>query len=113
MAYDFLRPNEVVLKECAANKNQLLFAMFQMGKLILTNQRLIYKSFYFSFGSHFDKIELVNISTSGKGFNILFPSPNLLRIITTDGTTYEYVLPKSKVWANDISNAILNAKGVN
>lgn len=107
MSYSFMRPNEIIIMERGANHVKFLFV--KSGNLVLTNQRLIFSPYL---SSKVVGIELAKITAARKSFKILYPSPCLLKVETTDGETFEFVVPKTKLWESNISNAILNAKGV-
>lgn len=88
MAYKFLNANEQVLMEGKANKTVFL-GVNKGGTLILTNQRLIFKT---TLSSKLDEIPLTSITTSADSFNVLIPSGNMIKVCTNDGKTHQFLV---------------------
>lgn len=88
MAYKFLNANEQVLMEGKANKTVIL-GINKGGTLILTNQRLIFKT---TFSSKLDEIPLTSITVSADSFNLLIPSGNMIKVCTKDGKTHQFLV---------------------
>lgn len=109
MANKFLNANEQILMEGKANKTVFL-GVNKGGTLILTTQRLIFKT---SLSSKIDDIPLTSISTSADSFNVLIPSSNMIKVCTTDGKTHQFlVVGKQKEdWKKALSNVVNMLKG--
>lgn len=106
MDFDFLLPSEEILKEGGANLQQF-GGINKGGKMILTNERIIFKAHAFNLGSKLDIINLSDIVMTGNTINIFTPSPNMIQVKTTDGTQYQFVVTKKdkEEWLNQISQA--------
>ncbi len=104
--YSFLNPGESILMEGNANMQQVL-GINKGGKLILTNQRLVFLAHAFNVGSKFDEIPLSSIAMSGNSFNLFVPTPNMIKVVTTDGSQYQFVVTKKQrdVWVQQICGA--------
>lgn len=90
--YNFLRQSEVIVMEGNANKT-VFMGVNAGGKLILTNERLIFKH------TLTNKIEDVNINDiffGGKDFNIFIPSKNMIKIMTKHGKEYQFLVEGKK-----------------
>lgn len=109
MAYKFLNANEEVLMEGKANKTVFL-GVNKGGTLILTNQRLIFKT---ALSSKLDVISLTSISTSTDSFNVLIPSGNMIKVCTKDGKTHQFlVVGKQKEdWKRVLTKVVNTLKG--
>lgn len=107
---DFLLPDEQILMQGSANKRQLGGLASKGGTLILTNQRLIFKAHIFNIGSSFDEIPLSDIATGENTLNILMPTPNMIRVITKDGTNHGFVVTgkQKDEWKEKINNLVRN-----
>lgn len=94
MAKDqFLRPGERLLMEGPANMQQVAVLGFNKGgKLYLTDQRLVFLAHALNFGSKFDEIPLSDIAVTGGTFNLLVPTPNMIKVITKDKREYKFVV---------------------
>ena len=91
MNYKFLQQGETIIIEGSANKMQFL-GINKGGQLILTNRRLIFKAHALNFGSKFDEIPLSEITRTDKKLNIFCPTPNMIKICTLNGKTYQFVV---------------------
>lgn len=111
-SYDFLDPGEQILMEGAANKKQFL-GVNKGGKLVLTNRRLVFIAHALNLGSKYDEISFSSIAVSGNTINLLLPTPNLIKVITKDGRTNEFVVTgkQKEEWKLKISQAIQIYKG--
>ncbi|MBQ9078951.1 MAG: hypothetical protein IJY29_05205 [Ruminococcus sp.] len=109
MAYKFLNANEQVLMEGKANKTVLL-GVNKGGTLILTNQRLIFKT---ALSSKLDEIPLGSILNSADSFNVLIPSGNMIKVCTKDGKTHQFlVVAKQKEdWKRVLTTVVNTLKG--
>ncbi len=109
MAYNFLNVNEQVLMEGKANKTVFL-GVNKGGTLILTNQRLIFKT---TLLSKIEEIPLSSILTSDDSFNVLIPSGNMIKVCTTDGKTHQFlVVGKQKEdWKKALSAVVNMMRG--
>lgn len=109
MSYNFLNANEQVLMEGKANKTVVL-GVNKGGTLILTNQRLIFKT---TLLSKIEEIPLSSISTSADSFNVLIPSGNMIKVCTTDGKTHQFlVVGKQKEdWKRALSTVVNMIRG--
>jgi hypothetical protein len=109
MAYNFLNPNEQILMEGRANKTVIL-GVNKGGTLILTNQRLIFKT---TLLSKIEDIPLSSISSSDDSFNVLIPSGNMIKVCTTDGKTHQFlVVGKQKDdWKRALSTVVNIIRG--
>ena len=109
MAYKFLNANEHVLMEGKANKTVFL-GVNKGGTLILTNQRLIFKT---ALSSKLDEIPLASILTSADSFNVLIPSGNMIKVCTKDGKKHQFlVVGKQKEdWKRALSAVTEMLKG--
>lgn len=87
MAY-ILNANEKILMEGKANKIVFLGAN-KGGTLILTNQRLIFKSVL---STKIEAIPITSISRSADSLNALIPSGNMIKVCTTDGKTHQFLV---------------------
>ena len=107
---DFLLPDEQIVMQGSANKRQLGGLASKGGTLILTNQRLIFKSHIFNIGSSFDAIPLSDIATGENTLNILMPTPNMIRVITKDGTNHGFIVTgkQKDEWKEKINNLVHN-----
>lgn len=108
--YAFLAPGETVLMEGRANMQQLnIPPVDKGGKLILTNRRLVFIAHAFNFGSKFDEIPLSEIAITGNDFNLLMPTPNMIRVVMKDGEQYEFVVTgaQKEAWKQKIAEAAL------
>ncbi len=95
-----LKANEVVVK--AGNSNHIIDRKSIHGKLILTNQRVYFKSFKNN-GENFDKEILPQEIKEIMFFNTKFFIPNGLNIIPKIGNELRFTIKKRNSWA-----AILN-----
>jgi len=113
MKYTFLNPGESVLMEGSANMQQLL-GVNKGGKLILTNQRLVFIAHALNIGSKFDEIPLSAIAVSGNSFNVFVPTPNMIKVVTTDGSQYQFVVTKKQrdEWVQNIYQAAMNLRSM-
>ncbi len=109
MAYKFLNANEQVLMQGKANKTVFL-GINKGGTLILTNQRLLFKTV---FSKTPEEIPLNMISTSGDSFNVLIPSGNMIKVCTKDGKKHQFlVVGKQKEdWKRALLNVIQSLQG--
>lgn len=109
MAYNFLNANEHVLMEGKANKTVVL-GVNKGGKLILTNQRLIFKGLL---SSKIDEIPLSAISTSSDSFNLLIPSGNMIKVCTNDGKTHQFLVvgKQKEEWKRCLETVVNMLKG--
>ena len=109
--YDFLNPGEQIQMEGPANKQQFL-GINKGGRLILTNQRLVFLAHALNLGSKFDEIPFSQIAVSGKTLNIFCPSPNMIKVITLDGKSHQFVVSgKQKAeWLQKISELVQKYK---
>ena len=107
---DFLLPDEQIVMQGSANKRQLGGLASKGGTLILTNQRLIFKAHSFNIGPSFDEIFLSDIDKGENTLNILMPTPNMIRVITKDGTNYSFVVTgkQKDEWKEKINNIVCN-----
>ncbi len=109
MAYNFLNANEQVVMEGKANKTVFL-GVNKGGTLILTNQRLIFKTLL---SSKIDDIPLTSISTSADSFNVLIPSGNMIKVCTTDGKKHQFLVvgKQKEEWKQALSNVVNSLRG--
>lgn len=108
MEYDFLMPNEQIIMEGAANKRQVGGIASKGGHLYLTNKRLIFKAHAFNLGSAFDEIPFSKIAFTGNTLNLLMPTPNMIRVNTTDGKNHGFVVTgkQKEQWKQKISEVV-------
>ena len=104
--YSFLRPTEQIRMEGGANKTAFAGANVG-GKLILTNERLLFKH---TLGSTVEEINLNDIFFSGDDFNILIPSKNMIKIMTKQGQDYQFLVSgKDKDrWESELGQIVRN-----
>ena len=113
MAKDqFLLPGEQLLMEGPANMQQVL-GINKGGKLYLTDRRLVFLAHAFNFGAKFNEIPLADVAVTGGTFNLLVPTPNMIKVITKDGKQYQFVVSgrQKEAWQKAIfaaSRAILS-----
>ena len=102
------REGESQIREGKANKTSLFWATG--GKLILTNQRLLFLGHGMNLGKRGLVLELKDIFSVEKGvtFSIFLPIPipNAIRIHTQDGTVHKFTVTKRGEWIEAISNAL-------
>lgn len=109
--YAFLYPGENILMEGSANMQQAL-GINKGGKLILTNRRLVFVAHAFNVGSKFDEIPLSAIAVSGNSFNLFVPTPNMIKVVTTSGEQYQFVVTKKQrdEWVENICRAAIELR---
>ena len=104
-----LRQGERLLMSGAANKWQTIGS--KGGKLLLTNQRIVFQAHAFNFGSNFDEYELSEIQTQGNTVNIKTTS-NLvsfnISFYTKSGEKLSFVVTRSQKneWIRQITAAV-------
>ncbi|MBE5041163.1 PH domain-containing protein [Ructibacterium gallinarum] len=112
MEYDFLMPGEQVIMMGAANKRQAGGIASKGGHLYLTNQRLVFKAHAFNLGSSFDEIPFSKIAFTGNTLNLLMPTPNMIRVNTTDGKNHGFIVTgkQKEQWKQKISEVVQEYK---
>lgn len=112
MEYDFLMPNEQIIMEGAANKRQVGGLASKGGHLYLTNKRLIFKAHAFNLGSSFDEIPFSKIAFTGNTLNLLMPTPNMIRVNTTDGKNHGFIVTgkQKEQWKQKITEVVQEYK---
>lgn len=107
--YSFLQYGEEVIMEGAANMQQFL-GVNKGGKLILTNRRLIFTAHSFNAGSKFDEIDFSQIALTGNTLNIFVPTPNMIKVVTKAGKTYQFVVrgKEKEIWKAEIARLVQN-----
>ena len=103
-----LLPNEQIIMEGAANKQQSFFSN-KGGKLILTNQRLVFKAHAFNFGSKLDEVSLSELASAGKG--IITPwimTANKIEVSLISGEKWKFVVTgkQKEQWKQKINEAV-------
>lgn len=104
-----LKQDEILLMSGKANKWQTVGS--KGGKLFLTNQRIVFQSHAFNFGSKFDEYALSDIQTQGSTVNIK-TSSNLvsfnITFYTKNGEKLSFVVTRSQKdeWIRQITAAI-------
>lgn len=108
MEYDFLMPNEQIIMEGAANKRQAGGLASKGGHLYLTNKRLVFKAHAFNLGSSFDEIPFSKIAFTGNTLNLLMPTPNMIRVNTTDSKNHGFIVTgkQKEQWKQKISEVV-------
>lgn len=108
MEYDFLMPGEQVIMMGAANKRQAGGIASKGGHLYLTNKRLVFKAHAFNLGSSFDEIPFSKIAFTGNTLNLLMPTPNMIRVITTDGVNHGFIVTgkQKEQWKQKINEIV-------
>lgn len=104
-----LKHKRMVLMEGKANKTVIL-GINKGGTLILTNQRLIFKTI---FSTKLDEIPLTSITTSADSFNVLIPSGNMIKVCTNDGKKHQFlVVGKQKEdWKRALTTVVNMLRG--
>lgn len=112
MDYDFLMPEEQVIMVGPANKRQAGGLASKGGHLYLTNKRLVFKAHTFNLGSAFDEIPFSKIAFSGNTLNMLMPTPNMIRVITTDGKNHGFIVTgkQKEQWKQKITEVVQSYK---
>ena len=95
-----LKPNEVVVK--AGDTNHLLENEKVKGKLILTNQRLYFKSLNLDMTKSNFELLPADISEV-MVFNVFSLSGNGLSLITRDGRELKFMIKKRDDWCRMIN----------
>ena len=110
--YTFLEQGETILMEGNANKQQFL-GVNKGGKLILTNKRLVFIAHALNFGSKFDEIPFPTIALTGNILNIFVPTPNMIKVVTTDGKNHQFVVvgKQKDEWKLKIAETVKSFKG--
>ena len=110
--YDFLDSDEKIIMEGSANKYQTLLSdvanslnisspvidkipvlgMSKGGKLILTDKRIVFLAHALNLGSKYEEIPLSQVSVSGNTLNIFCPTPSMIKVVTLDGKTHQFVV---------------------
>lgn len=93
------------------NKQQFL-GMNKGGNLILTDRRLVFLAHSINFGSKFDEILFDDIAFSGNTLNIFLPVPHMIKVVTKDGKSHEFVvfMKQKQQWKEKISEAVKEYK---
>jgi hypothetical protein len=109
--YDFLEPGENVIMEGPANKQQFL-GINKGGKLILTDKRLVFIAHALNVGKQFEEIPFSEIAVSGDTLNLFVPTPNMVKIVTRNGKTHQFVVSgKQKAeWKQKITDTVKESK---
>lgn len=107
VSYDFLCSGEQIVMEGPANKQQFL-GVNKGGHLILTDRRIVFIAHALNFGSKFDEIPFSTVAFSGNTLNIFCPTPNMIKVVTQDGKTHQFVVSGKQKgqWTDKISEAI-------
>ena len=96
-----LRAGENIVKEGPANLHKNIEAVG--GKLILTNQRLIFEGHKFNIQSGVTEIELTTVQSLRACWTLflgVLPTfPNSLAVYTEQGKEYRFVLFRRHAWA--------------
>jgi len=107
-----LREGENQVREGKANKTSLFWA--SGGKLILTNERLLFLGHGMNLTQGGLVLELKDVFNVEKGitFSIIapIPIPNAIKISTQDGTVYKFTVTKRAEWIEAISKALRQLK---
>lgn len=104
-----LRQNEKLLMSGSANKWETFGS--KVGKLFLTDQRIVFQAHGFNFGSKFDEYQLSDIQTQGNTVNIK-TTTNLISFNITFYTKYgeelSFVVTRSQKneWIRQITEAV-------
>ena len=108
---DFLEEGEILLMEGAANKRQLGGLAAKGGTLFLTDRRLVFKTGALNIGAKFDEIKISDIDMTDNHLNLLMPTPNMIQIITKDGTNHGFVVTgkQKDEWRAKIEEVAKNA----
>ena len=103
-----LRGGESQVRVGKANKTSLFWA--SGGKLILTNQRLLFLGHGMNLGKRGLVLELKDVFSVEKGitFSIFapIPIPNAIKIHGQDGTVHKFTVTKRGEWIEAISKIL-------
>jgi hypothetical protein len=109
--YDFLESGEQVIMEGSANKT-IFIGWNKGGKLILTNNRLVFIAHGFNLGKKFEEIPFSQVAFSGNTLSLLVPSPSMIKVVTRDGKTHKFVVrgKQKEEWKQKISEVVQKYK---
>ena len=129
---DFLDSDEKIIMEGPANKYQTLLSdvanslnisspvidkipvlgMSKGGKLILTNKKLVFFAHTLNLGSKYEEIPFSQIATSGDTLNIFCPTPSMIKVVTNEGKTHQFVVTgkQKNEWKEKISECVKHYK---
>lgn len=101
-----LNPGETIIKEGKANRTR--FALIsQGGKLLLTNERLVFVGHGMNIGDGTISIKLGDILRTKKSVAFwMLPIPNAIRITNEQGKTHKFVVIGRKKWIQAIAEAL-------
>jgi hypothetical protein len=101
-----LNEGETIIKEGKANRAR--FALIsQGGKLILTNQRLVFVGHGMNIGEGTVAIKLADILRYKKAVALpLIPIPNAFKITDQNGKTHKFIVSGRGKWIRAISQAL-------
>lgn len=101
-----MNEGEVLIKEGKANRAR--FALIsQGGKLILTNQRLVFVGHGMNIGEGTISIKLADILRFKKSVaSLLIPIPNAIKVIDQNGKTHKFIVSGRGKWIRAISEAL-------